>query len=64
MLSATLGISLYGNNYLKLAKTICLSYYLYVFSSTKLEKKRVEQVLPRSGVCVWGGGTQNVYTGK
>jgi hypothetical protein len=43
-----LGISLYSYLYLKLAKTPCLSYYL-VFSSTKLENKRVEQALPGSG---------------
>jgi hypothetical protein len=29
---------------------ICLSYYLYVFSSTKWENKRAEQVLPRRGM--------------
>jgi hypothetical protein len=35
---------------------LCLSYYVYVFSSTKLEI-RVEQVLPRSkeGCCVEDG---------
>jgi hypothetical protein len=31
----------------QLAKTLCLSYYVYVFSSTKLEI-RAEQVLPGS----------------
>jgi hypothetical protein len=40
---AMLGFSLYSYLYLKLAKC-CFSYYLYVFSSTKLEK-REEQVL-------------------
>jgi hypothetical protein len=48
----------HGNNarnllsfiYLKVAKMLCLSYYLfsYVFSSTKLENKRAEQVFPGS----------------
>jgi hypothetical protein len=34
---------------------LCLSYYLYVFSSTKLEK-RAEQVLPGSeGEGEWAG---------
>jgi hypothetical protein len=32
----------------QLAKTLCLPYYAYVFSSTKLEI-RAEQVLPGSG---------------
>jgi hypothetical protein len=38
-METTLGISLYSYPYLKLAKMLCLSYYCYVFSSTKLEKK-------------------------
>jgi hypothetical protein len=49
-MEAMLGISLYG--YPQLAKTLCLSYYAYVLSSTKLEI-RAEEVLPGSGV---GGG--------
>jgi hypothetical protein len=40
-----LGISLYS--YPQLAKMLCLSYYAYVFSSTKLEIK-AEQILPES----------------
>jgi hypothetical protein len=42
-------------------KTLCLSYYLLCFLSTKLENKRAaEQVLPRS----WGLGevAQKMYT--
>jgi hypothetical protein len=46
------GISLYSYFYLKLAKMSCFSYY--VFSSTKSENKRAEQVLPRGGET--GGG--------
>jgi hypothetical protein len=46
-MEATLGISLYSYLYLKLAKMLCLSYYLLCFSSTKLEN-RAEQVLPES----------------
>jgi hypothetical protein len=46
-MEATLEISLYSYLYLKLAKT--LTFLLsHVFSSRKLENKRVEQVLPRS----------------
>jgi hypothetical protein len=46
----------------QLAKTLCLPYYAYVFSSTKLEI-RAEEVLPgskegegRRGGEKWGGG--------
>jgi hypothetical protein len=48
-MEATLGISLYGYLYLKLAKTLRFSYYLLCFSLTKSENKRVEHVLPGSG---------------
>jgi hypothetical protein len=48
-----LGISLSSYLYLKLAKMPCFSPILfYVFSSTKLENKRAEEVLPGNGV--WG----------
>jgi hypothetical protein len=46
----TQGISLYRYPYLKLAKTPFFFIIFYVFSSTKLEKKRVE----RPG---WKGGS-------
>jgi hypothetical protein len=55
-----LGISLYSYLHLKLAKMLCLSYYLLFFSSTKSENKGAEQVLPRSGR--GGGGPNHVYT--
>jgi hypothetical protein len=58
-----LGISLNSYLYLKLAKM--LSFLLSPVSfSTKLENKKVEQVLPRSGGGWgrWGGGPNNVYT--
>jgi hypothetical protein len=49
-----LGISLYSYLYIKIAKTLCVSYYryvfliiAYVFSSTKLDK-RAELILPGS----------------
>jgi hypothetical protein len=46
-MEATLGISLHSYLYLKLAKTICLSYYLLCFLFNKSEK-RAEQILPGS----------------
>jgi hypothetical protein len=64
-MEATLGISLCSCLYLKLAKTICLSYCLLYFLFNKIRKKRAEQALPgsRSGRrCVKGGGPNNVYT--
>jgi hypothetical protein len=39
---------LYSYFYLKLAETLCNSFY--VFSSTKSENRRVEQILPGVGV--------------
>jgi hypothetical protein len=39
-MEAMLGISLYSYLYFKLAKTTGLSYYLFAFSSTKLEKRQ------------------------
>jgi hypothetical protein len=44
MLVTTLGISLYSYLYLKLAKMLFF-HISYVFSSTKSENQRVEQVL-------------------
>jgi hypothetical protein len=46
-MEAALGISLYGYLYLKLEKHYIFLIISSVFSSTKLEKKRVEQVLSR-----------------
>jgi hypothetical protein len=57
-MEATLGISLYSYLYLKLTKT--LSFLLSLMFSTKLQNKRAEKVLPRSGC--GGGGLNNVYT--
>jgi hypothetical protein len=42
----TQGISLYTYLYLKLAKNAMFFLIFYVFSSTKSENKRMEQVLP------------------
>jgi hypothetical protein len=41
----------------QLGKILCLSYYAYVFSSTKLEI-RAEQILPGSEGGEGGGGGQ------
>jgi hypothetical protein len=60
-MEAMLGISLYNYPYLKLAKTLCLSYYLLCFLLNKIGYKRVEQVLPRSRVW-WGEVAQTMYT--
>jgi hypothetical protein len=54
-MEAKLGISLYSYLYLKLAKCYVFLIVSYVFSSTKLENKRVEQVLPGSGGLGVGG---------
>jgi hypothetical protein len=58
-MEALLGISLYSYFCLKLAKPLCLSY---VFSSTKLENKRAEQVLPGRGFGGRGELAQTTYT--
>jgi hypothetical protein len=42
-------ISLYSYLYLRLAKCYVFLIISYVFSSRKLESKRVEQVMPSSG---------------
>jgi hypothetical protein len=62
-MEATLGICLYSCLYHKLAKTICLSYHLLCFHSTKLEKS-AEQVLLGLGLVAGRVGTKNVYTCK
>jgi hypothetical protein len=59
---ATLGISLYSYLYLKLAKMLCLSYYFYVFSSTKSENKRA--AVQKQGGLVGAGGPNNVNNHK
>jgi hypothetical protein len=54
---ATLGISLYSYFYLKLAKMLCLSYYLLCFLFNKIREQSAGQVLP-------GSSPNNVYTYK
>jgi hypothetical protein len=72
-MEAMLGISLYSYLYIKVAKMLCLLFFIsYVFSSKKSANKRTEQVLPRNGEAGgWGDGGQegerwlnNVYTFK
>jgi hypothetical protein len=62
---ATLGIALYSYPYLKLAKMICLSYYVLCFLFKKIKHKRAEQVLPGKegveGEWAGGGGAQTMY---
>jgi hypothetical protein len=48
-MEAMLGISLYSYLYLKLAKTLCLSYYLLCFLFNKIGEE-AEQALPESRV--------------
>jgi hypothetical protein len=53
-MEATPGISLYGCLCLKLAKMLCLSYYLSCFLFNNIKEQEV----------IWmeGGGPNNVYT--
>jgi hypothetical protein len=57
-MEAMLGISLYSYLYLKLAKTLSLSYYLLCFLFDKIGYRRVEQVLPGRGG--WGRRREEV----
>jgi hypothetical protein len=63
-MEATLGISLYSYLYLKLAKCYVFLIISCVFSSTKLENKRVEQVLPRIGRGVEMAQTMYTHVSK
>jgi hypothetical protein len=54
-MEAMLGISLYSYLYLKLAKMICLSYYLLCFLFNKIGE---QEDSARKG----GGGPNNIYT--
>jgi hypothetical protein len=58
-MKAMLGIPLYHYLYLKLAKMLFL-LLSHVFSPTKSEKERAEQVLP--GNRWWGRGGSSMYT--
>jgi hypothetical protein len=48
-MEAVIGITLYSYLELKLAKMLCLSYYLLCFLFNKIGEQRAEQVLPRRG---------------
>jgi hypothetical protein len=50
-MEAMVGTSLHSYLYLKLAKTLCLSYFLF----NEILHKRVEQVLPGSWDVAGGG---------
>jgi hypothetical protein len=60
-MEATLGISLYSYLYPKLAKMICLSYYLLCFLFNKIREEDKIGSAWKQGV---GGSTNNVYTCK
>jgi hypothetical protein len=61
-MEATLGISLNNCLYLILAKMLYLSYYLSCFIFNKICYKRMEQVLPGSGMGLGKCRPNNVYT--
>jgi hypothetical protein len=69
-METTQGIFLYSYLYLKLAKCHVFLIIFYVFSSTKLENKRADQVLLEGKGegerrYVWrGDGPNNAYTCK
>jgi hypothetical protein len=60
-MEATLGISLYSHLYPKLAKMVCLLYYLLYFLFNKIGEKGRTVSTRKQGKGV-GGGTNNVYT--
>jgi hypothetical protein len=73
-MEAMLGISLYSYPYVKLAKTLCLSYYCLCLLFNKIEEEGRDQVLPgskrgwgeRMGAGGWAGRRNpqrtNVFT--
>jgi hypothetical protein len=64
MEAVVISLHIYLYLYLKLAKCYVFLIIFHVFSSTKLENKKVEKVLPRNGGREEGGCTNNVYTCK
>jgi hypothetical protein len=60
-MEATVGNSLYGYRYLKLAKMLCFSYYLLCFLFIKIGEQQIENTPEAMG---WGreGGPNNAYT--
>jgi hypothetical protein len=65
-IEAKLGISLYRYLYLKLAKALCLSYYILCFLLNKIgEEGRTGSARKQGwGEDEWGGGLNNVYKCK
>jgi hypothetical protein len=61
-MEAMLGISLYSYLYLKLAKTICLSYYLFYVLNKIKEEAETSSAQNWGRGAGRGGGTKNVYT--
>jgi hypothetical protein len=61
-MEAILGISLYSYLYPKLAKPLCLSYYLLCFLFNKMGEQGRTSSAWKLGVV--DGGTKNVYTYK
>jgi hypothetical protein len=66
---AALGISLYSYFYLKLSKTLCLSYYLLCFLFNKIgeQEDKIGSAQKwdggwEGGVAEGRGGPNNVYT--
>jgi hypothetical protein len=61
-MEAMLGISLYIYPYLKLAKTLCLSYLLcFLFNKIGEEEGRTDSEWKQE-MEVWGGSGQTIYT--
>jgi hypothetical protein len=62
-MEAVLGISLYSYLYLKLAKTICLSYYLLCFLFNKMREQGggTGSAWKQSGMVVRGQVAQTMY---
>jgi hypothetical protein len=63
-MEAMLEISLYSYLYLKLVKTLCLSYYLLCFLFNKIEEQEGGRSSAWKPVAGGGGGPNNVYTCK
>jgi hypothetical protein len=61
-MEAKLRISLYSYLYLKLAKTLCLSYYFLCFFFNKIEEQEGRTGSAQKWGWRWGGGPNNVCT--
>jgi hypothetical protein len=65
-MEAKLGISLYSYLYLRLAKMLCLSYYLLCFLFNKIGKQegRTGSAWKRGAVGSYSGGRKRIRGGK